>query len=94
MKKTSTLALQKTTSGKLQRWAAKDRLIRGKMSVIMEMQMGDENARLLSSPAIVTGEANKERGQGRSRAVAEGSDREISLAFSSTRSRPSLLSPL
>lgn len=86
----------KTTSGKIQRWAAKDMLIRGKMSVVMEMQFEDNNERFLPSYEAI-GKANKEircQGGNRTSTVAEDRDQEISLAFSSTPRRPPLLSLL
>ena len=79
-------SVPKTTSGKIQRWAAKDILIRGKMSVVMEMQFEDNNARFLPSYEAI-GKANKGircQGGNRTSTFAEDRDQEISLAFSST----------
>ncbi|CAK7346360.1 unnamed protein product [Dovyalis caffra] len=87
-------SVPKTTSGKIQRWAAKDMLIRGNVSRVMEMQFGDNNGRLFLSSSEVIGKANKEKGQGRIRVVAKGKDQEISLALSSNPNRPQLLSLL
>ncbi|KAK3424811.1 hypothetical protein EUGRSUZ_F01573, partial [Eucalyptus grandis] len=43
-------SVPKTTSGKLQRWLAKARLVGGKMNVVMEMEFGvDDNGKSLSS---------------------------------------------
>ena len=88
-------SVPKTTSGKIQRWAAKDMLIGGKMSVVMEMQFEDNNARFLPSFEVI-GKANKERGHGGDRTsnVPEDRDQEISQAFSSTPRHPPLLSLL
>ncbi|XP_038716329.1 long-chain-fatty-acid--AMP ligase FadD32-like [Tripterygium wilfordii] len=36
-------SVPKTTSGKIQRWAAKDNLIRGKLKAVMAMQLDDDN---------------------------------------------------
>ncbi|KAF3446323.1 hypothetical protein FNV43_RR11502 [Rhamnella rubrinervis] len=36
-------SVPKTTSGKIQRWAAKEKLARGQMSVVMEMRFGDDH---------------------------------------------------
>ncbi|XP_034931891.1 uncharacterized protein [Populus alba] len=67
-------SVPKTTSGKIQRWAAKDILIRGKMSVVMEMQFEDNNARFLPSYEAI-GKANKEiRCQGGNRTSTVAGD--------------------
>jgi hypothetical protein len=36
----------KTTSGKLQRWAAKEKLLDGKMKILMEMRFGKDIIRM------------------------------------------------
>ncbi|KAJ4701949.1 4-coumarate--coa ligase-like 6 [Melia azedarach] len=75
----------KTTSGKIQRWAAKDKLIGGKMGVVMEMRFDNNESILLSSTHT--------SGEGRRRDKTEERN-EVSLSGSSHQSRPSLLSLL
>lgn len=36
-------SVPKTTSGKIQRWAAKEKLVKGQMSIMMEMRFGDDH---------------------------------------------------
>ncbi|MED6184636.1 hypothetical protein PIB30_049454 [Stylosanthes scabra] len=43
-------SVPKTTSGKLQRWLAKEKVLAGKMKVVMEMKFGDDDVRRRTSP--------------------------------------------
>ncbi|KAB2619607.1 disco-interacting protein 2 B-A-like [Pyrus ussuriensis x Pyrus communis] len=92
----------KTTSGKIQRWAAKDKLVGGKMGVLMEVRFGDYGG---SVPSLGAGVGESEgRGGGRGGGggggeegwgkVAVGEEREeIFLSFSPNASiRPPLQS--
>lgn len=54
----------KTTSGKIQRWAAKDKLIGGQMSIVMEMRF-DYSESLLLSPWQITPSSKFAGGGGR-----------------------------
>ncbi|OAY50718.1 long-chain-fatty-acid--AMP ligase FadD26 [Manihot esculenta] len=91
--------LPKTTSGKIQRWATKEKLVGGKMSIIMEMLFDNNNNNCnnisLSSSSGQLLQANKsmeEAGNART-LMAEGRE-EISLTLSNAATRPSLLSLL
>ncbi|KAL6295698.1 hypothetical protein ACE6H2_003840 [Prunus campanulata] len=92
-------SVPKTTSGKIQRWAAKDKLIGGKMSVLMEMRFGDYGDSFSSFGTIIgesegKGDYGRGRGGGGKTKVVVGEEREdIFLSFSSNGPlRPSLLS--
>ncbi|XVF73754.1 hypothetical protein PTKIN_Ptkin13bG0007500 [Pterospermum kingtungense] len=79
-------SLQKTTSGKIQRWAAKDIILRGKMEILMEMKF-DNNGGLLPSPGASNGRGQR-RGSGRQgdqegRALIAEEKEEILYALSS-----------
>ncbi|XP_022772720.1 uncharacterized protein LOC111315344 [Durio zibethinus] len=45
-------SVPKTTSGKIQRWAAKDNFLRGKMNILMDMKF-DNNGGLLPCPSVM-----------------------------------------
>lgn len=62
----------KTTSGKIQRWAAKDKLLDGKMKVVMQMKFGEAqtNSELLSK-MISVGEKRGEKGVEEKRGVVD-----------------------
>ncbi|KAI6688256.1 hypothetical protein NL676_025084 [Syzygium grande] len=60
-------SVPKTTSGKLQRWLAKARLVGGKMNVVMEMEFGlDDNGGTRSSfmKSGVNGSESRDQGRG------------------------------
>ncbi|XP_040998003.1 long-chain-fatty-acid--AMP ligase FadD26-like [Juglans microcarpa x Juglans regia] len=89
-------SLPKTTSGKIQRWAAKDKLMEAKMSIVMDIRYGECSSFLLAG-AYETKERFEGRGRGQEkREVATGKREEIFHSLSSSRppSRPSLLSLL
>lgn len=74
----------KTTSGKVQRWAAKEHLVGGKMRVVMEVSFGDE---------MRTKDVEEKEGLGRKEKAVEKCG-ESSLFYSNVPNRPSLLSLL
>ncbi|XP_010064556.3 long-chain-fatty-acid--AMP ligase FadD26 [Eucalyptus grandis] len=69
-------SVPKTTSGKLQRWLAKARLVGGKMNVVMEMEFGvDDNGKSLSSfmGSSVNGSEARDEGTGGKRSSSSSS---------------------
>ncbi|KAH7567256.1 hypothetical protein ACOSP7_010942 [Xanthoceras sorbifolium] len=96
----------KTSSGKIQRWAAEDRLVGGQMSSVIEMRMDSSESILLLPPRAISsniacstskGEGNRreiEEGGRRRRSVTVGHDSFVSLSSSADQNRPSLLSLL
>lgn len=87
-------SVPKTTSSKIQRRAAKNKLVGGKMSVVMEVRFGHYSNFLLET---VRGNNGKDEGRGRrgqeERKVATEDREEIFLSLSSTPSlTPSILS--
>lgn len=72
----------KTTSGKIQRWAAKDKLMGGKMSVVMEVRFGGYGS-------FFSKRVHESKGK-----VATEDRDEVFLSLFSAPSRPSLLSLL
>ncbi|XP_050366449.1 uncharacterized protein LOC126784941 [Argentina anserina] len=90
-------SVPKTTSGKIQRWAAKDRLVGGKMSVLMEMGFGvhytfSTFGRRSLDEGSSEGLKSEERKRGGQK--VEERDHEIFLSFSSATTRPPLPSLL
>ncbi|KAK2660540.1 hypothetical protein Ddye_007073 [Dipteronia dyeriana] len=90
----------KTTSGKIQRWVAKDRLIGGQMSVV-EMKMDSSENMLMSRPMMTSSSsASKRKGEGTRRESEEGrrsvivEQEESFVSFFSLQNRHSLLSLL
>ncbi|PRQ27048.1 putative AMP-dependent synthetase/ligase [Rosa chinensis] len=86
----------KTTSGKIQRWAAKDTLVGGKMSVLMEMGFGvhytfSTFGRRSLDEGSSKGKSEEKKREGQK---VEVRDHEISFSFSSATTRPPLLSLL
>ncbi|KAJ4826041.1 hypothetical protein Tsubulata_029786 [Turnera subulata] len=87
-------SVPKTTSGKIQRWAAKNKLMGGKMSVTMEMRF-DREDNSISSLSKILEEVNMGIGQeGRTGGLSDGREEIIYHSLSSNPSRPSLLSHL
>ncbi|KAK9947068.1 hypothetical protein M0R45_012505 [Rubus argutus] len=84
-------SVPKTTSGKIQRWEARDKLVGGKMSVLMEMAFGVHYSFSTFGRRSVDEDSNERKGGGRK---VEGSDQDILLSYSGATSRPSLLSLL
>lgn len=74
----------KTTSGKIQRWAAKEKLISGGMIVVMEMPFGDLRRNKISSGG---------KGEGKEM-VRESIWEESILSFTDASNRPLLISLL
>ncbi|XVF36096.1 hypothetical protein REPUB_Repub19eG0029000 [Reevesia pubescens] len=74
-------SVPKTTSGKLQRWAAKDNILGGKMNILMEMKF-DNNGGLLPSPGAMILASNG-RGQRRRRGLISEEEEEIVFSLSS-----------
>lgn len=68
-------SVPKTTSGKVQRWMAKDRFLRGEMYVIMKMEFGDGGV------SVAIGEKGKRIEEERSRIMVNvsGEDNRLSL---------------
>ncbi|KAL6207435.1 hypothetical protein ACLB2K_018393 [Fragaria x ananassa] len=88
-------SVPKTSSGKIQRWAAKDRLVGGKMSVLMEMGFGVHYTFSTFGRRSLDQGNSKEKGEERNkRQEVEERDQEIFLSFSSATTRPPLLSLL
>ncbi|XP_007017556.2 PREDICTED: long-chain-fatty-acid--AMP ligase FadD26 [Theobroma cacao] len=94
-------SVPKTTSGKIQRWAAKDNFLGGKMKVLMEMKFDNYHGVLLPSPGAMI-LASKGRGQriGKGREGEEGraliaeEKEEIPFSLSSAPTRHPWLSRL
>lgn len=88
-------SLPKTTSGKIQRWAANDNLMEAKMRIVMDIRYG-ECGNIYLAGVHETKERFEGRGKGgeEKREVAAGKREEIFHSLSSTPSRPSLLSLL
>ncbi|XP_031261258.1 uncharacterized protein LOC116119448 [Pistacia vera] len=75
----------KTTSGKIQRWVAKDKLVEGKMSIVMEMGLENNNSVLSITHAS----------QRKGRVIDEDEDKkDIFVSFVNSQTRLSLLSLL
>lgn len=72
----------KTTSGKIQRWAAKNKLMKGQMSIVMEMGLDNVSA---------TTEASQRKGRG---LIGNGEDEEVFVSSVNYQTRPFLLSQL
>lgn len=81
-------SVPKTTSGKIQRWETKDKLIRGKMSIIMVMRFHNNMVGPLSSST------NNNLKGGGGRVIAEGREETFLSLSSSNPTRPSLQSLL
>ncbi|OMO75112.1 AMP-dependent synthetase/ligase [Corchorus olitorius] len=75
----SCASVPKTTSGKIQRWAAKDNLLGGKMNVLMEMKFDNYHWGLLPSPGAMIHASNYRDGQRRAR-LREGEGRRVLVA--------------
>ena len=82
-------SVPKTTSGKIQRWAAKNKLVGGKMSVVMEVRFG-HFSNFLSER--VHGNNGKDEGRGRrgqeERKVATEVRRIFSITLKYSKSDP------
>lgn len=88
-------SVPKTTSGKIQRWEARDKLVGGKMSVLMEMAFGVHYSfSTFGRRSIDEGSKGNSNERKRGGRKVEGSDQDIFLSYSSATSRPSLLSLL
>ncbi|KAJ7966760.1 AMP-dependent synthetase/ligase [Quillaja saponaria] len=83
-------SVPKTTSGKLQRWAAGEKLIAGKMRVVMDMQFGND----CSLQFEMKLHERKKIMQGIGQSVVAEEKEETLLSMSSASTRPSLLSLL
>ncbi|EEF52584.1 long-chain-fatty-acid--AMP ligase FadD26 [Ricinus communis] len=81
----------KTTSGKIQRWAAKNKLIGGKMSIVTEVLFGKNNGRLSQSSEVLVQENKHMKKEGKE--IVDGKQW-LSLSLSNIVTRPSLLSLL
>ncbi|XVE56060.1 hypothetical protein DITRI_Ditri03aG0206500 [Diplodiscus trichospermus] len=74
-------SVPKTTSGKIQRWAAKDKILQGKMNILTETKF-DNNGGLLPSPGEIIISRN---GRGRG---GQGEDGRALISVSSLSSAP------
>ncbi|KAI3464943.1 hypothetical protein Pfo_021606 [Paulownia fortunei] len=84
-------SIPKTTSGKIQRWAAKDKLERGQMNVVMKMEFVDDGCSSSLFRAIVT---HEKEGKERKKIEVAEERKGIFLATTNTRNHLSLLSSL
>ncbi|XVF63843.1 hypothetical protein PTKIN_Ptkin09bG0119300 [Pterospermum kingtungense] len=66
-------SVPKTTSGKIQRWAAKDKFLGGEMKVLVEMKF-DNNEGLLPCPGAMILASNYGQSRGRGRGGEQGRD--------------------
>ncbi|KAM7517191.1 hypothetical protein LguiA_006774 [Lonicera macranthoides] len=79
----------KTTSGKIQRWAAKDKLLDGKMKVIMQMKFGEaQNNSELLSKMINVGQKRGEKGVEEKRKVVDEASDGMILLLANTPTSP------
>ncbi|KAI8012794.1 Long-chain-fatty-acid--AMP ligase FadD26 [Camellia lanceoleosa] len=85
-------SVPKTTSGKIQRWAAKNRLSEGKMNVIMKMQF-DDHDRDSTLIGEFEGDGRSEKGRN-SRKVVDEETAGMFFSVSKAPSHVSLLSSL
>ncbi|KAL7261923.1 hypothetical protein ACSBR1_000340 [Camellia fascicularis] len=85
-------SVPKTTSGKIQRWAAKNRLSEGKMNVIMKMQF-DDHDRDATLIGEFEGDGRSEKGRN-SRKVVDEETAGMFFSVSKAPSHVSLLSSL
>ncbi|GFZ10328.1 hypothetical protein Acr_21g0009270 [Actinidia rufa] len=88
-------SVPKTTSGKIQRWAAKDKLLEGKMNVIMQMQFDGDGGRdsKFVGETVHACEGREKSGSGR-KVVDEERGGGIFFSLSKAPSHLSLLSSL
>ncbi|PSR99674.1 Long-chain-fatty-acid--AMP ligase [Actinidia chinensis var. chinensis] len=88
-------SVPKTTSGKIQRWAAMDKLLEGKMSVIMQMQFDGDGGRdsKFVGETVHAWEGREKSGSGR-KVVEEQRGGGIFFSLSKAPSHLSLLSSL
>lgn len=89
-------SVPKTTSGKIQRWLAKDNLMRGNMNIVMQMKFQDHDHDLgiLNSINHANGKGNQETYSGKTRTykmVAEDTE-DILMSISNAPTHLSLLS--
>ncbi|XP_059635644.1 uncharacterized protein LOC132277820 [Cornus florida] len=87
-------SVPKTSSGKIQRWAAKNKLLEGEMKLVMQMQFGDHCHNSTSLARIIS-YANEDKGGGEDKGkkiVAE--DTGLSLSLSNAPIHLSLVSSL
>lgn len=87
-------SVPKTTSGKIQRWAAKYAFERDELKEVMRMVFGEDGRKSTTFGARVHGRNSKERERKKIRAVGGEERDEILLAATNTRNRRSLLSSL
>ncbi|KAK9270424.1 hypothetical protein L1049_026003 [Liquidambar formosana] len=81
-------SVPKTTSGKIQRWAARDKLMGGKMNVVMDMNHGSFSSPLGTMVHASKGKGGRKGDEGRRVIVEE----EMGLSFSGAPARPCLRS--
>lgn len=91
-------SVPKTTSGKIQRWLAKDKLMRGNMNIVMQMKFQDHDRDLgiLNSMnhANVKGKQDTYSGKTRTYKVVAEDTEDILLSISNAPTHLSLLSSL